>query len=64
MANMEQYNKEKQELIEARRKKAGIDAANVEEAHTFVGTKNGGKRRFLIFGITINWSYSPCCLSQ
>ena len=46
MANMEQYNKEKQELIEARRKKAGIDAANVEEAHTFEGPKTGEREDF------------------
>jgi len=39
MANMEQYNKEKQELIETRRKKAGIDSVNVEEVRTFEGPK-------------------------
>lgn len=44
MANMEQYNKEKQELIEARRKKAGIDAANVEEVHTVDGPKTGKEK--------------------
>lgn len=63
MANMEQYNKEKQELIEARRKKAGIDAANVEEAHTFEGPKTG-KEKISNFWYHYNWSYLPCCLSQ
>ncbi len=44
MADIKQYNKEKQELIETRRKKAGIEPLNEEKTHVFGGPKTGKEK--------------------